>query len=185
MIFGITQLVKGVMAARLAALSAPLRVNIFYGAERLERKANPENSVQVLEDDESGNADSWDYSTTGTLKVTEGVKIVVQAHDPLPGASQAAHRRMAKMIAGVFMTLWVEQSHTFKHCSVRNIRGGFVRPNQSTEIGAQYVLNFSINRKVPEVPELLAAASQVAQTSTTVGQSDGAGGITGSENSCG
>lgn len=188
MIYNLTKLVSDNLTARLTRLGTPLKVRVFYGHERLDRKTTPENFIQVI-DDETGSSDSYDYAAgQSVLKKNEFVSVTIMAHDSSPGATENMHRRMAKTLADVFMTLWVEQSHTFKHCSVSRMTGGFQPRDQNSEVGATYTLNFQIVRSVPRVADLLAnltGGGQVAQPTTQVGTSDGAGGITGSEHSCG
>lgn len=146
------------MAKALAAVP----VEIFYGRQRFSRQIVTGNKIQVEQVGPETFGPSMGTASTTDPSVgsrTIAVQILVDAKSDQRGADENDHRRLANWLTELAWAFFLEEAQL--RCEpVENwlASGGFTElPDGDLEVGARYVLSFSVGRSVKRFEDMLSA----------------------------
>jgi hypothetical protein len=148
------------MTESLRAALKSLPVEVVYGRQRLEQAIITSNRIEVNQlgperfGASMGSRDGIDPSVGSR---TISVEVVIDAHNDRAGADQGDHERLANFFADCVFAFFLEEGQS---------RGEIVEdwsatgalaepPAGDMQVGARYVLNFSIGRSVKRLASLL------------------------------
>lgn len=148
------------MTRALAAALRTVPVVVIYGRERFERAIVTGNIIEIQQVGPERFGPSMGLRSGSDPTIGErtiAVEVLIEAKSDAPAAGEDEHKRLANWFAdlvwGFFLEEGQERGQTITDGGAS---GGFVDMAEGeTEVGARYVLAFSIGRAVKSMSELL------------------------------